>query len=75
MEVLRNIRRDERTKLIPVVILTSSTEEKDAINGYCLGASPYIRKPVEFNRFVEAMRQLGLYRLIWNEPPPMGKKG
>jgi two-component system response regulator len=58
-----------------VVILTSSMEEKDVINGYSLGANRYICKPVEFNRFVAAMRQLGLYLLLWNEPPPMGKKG
>jgi two-component system, response regulator len=75
MEVLRRIRQDERTKLIPVVILTSSSEEKDVINGYSLGANSYIRKPVEFNQFVEAMRYLGLYWLLWNEAPPAGKQG
>ena len=73
MEVLKRIRQDERTKLIPVVILTSSMEDKDVVNGYSLGANSYIRKPVEFNQFVEAMRQLGLYWLLWNEPPPQGK--
>jgi two-component system response regulator len=73
MEVLKRVRRDERTKLIPVVILTSSMEEIDVINGYSLGANSYIRKPVEFNQFVETMRQLGLYWLLWNEPPPRGK--
>jgi two-component system, response regulator len=73
LEVLKRIRRDERTKLIPVVILTSSAEQKDVVNGYSLGANSYIRKPVEFNQFVEAMRHLGLYWLLWNEPPPVGK--
>ena len=73
MEVLKRIRRDGRTKLIPVVILTSSMEESDVINGYSLGANSYIRKPVEFNQFVEAIRHLGLYWLLWNEPPPLGK--
>ncbi len=73
LEVLKRIRRDECTKLIPVVILTSSMEENDVINGYSLGANSYIRKPVEFNQFVEAMRHLGLYWLLWNEPPPLGK--
>jgi two-component system, response regulator len=75
MEVLKRIRQDDRTKLIPVVILTSSMEENDVINGYSLGANSYIRKPVEFDQFVEAMRQLGLYWLLWNEPPPVGKQG
>jgi two-component system response regulator len=73
MEVLKRIRRDERTKLIPVVILTSSMEENDVVNGYSLGTNSYIRKPVEFNQFVEAMRQIGLYWLLWNQPPPQGK--
>ncbi len=70
IEVLRRIREDERTRLYPVVILTSSLEEKDLINGYRLGANSYIRKPVDFNQFNEAIRQLGLYWLLWNEPPP-----
>jgi two-component system, response regulator len=73
LEVLKRIRQDERSKLIPVVILTSSAEEKDVIDGYSLGANSYIRKPVEFNQFVEAIKYLGLYWLLWNEAPPLGK--
>jgi len=73
MEVLKRIRQDNRTKLIPVVILTSSAEPKDVVNGYSLGANGYVRKPVEFSQFVEAMRHLGLYWLLWNEPPPLGR--
>jgi len=73
MEVLKRIRQDNRTKLIPVVILTSSAEPKDVVNGYSRGANGYVRKPVEFGQFVEAMRNLGLFWLLWNEPPPLGK--
>jgi len=73
LEVLKGIRQNELTCLLPVVILTSSAEEKDKINGYKLGANSYVRKPVEFDKFVEAIKNLGLYWLIWNEPPPMGK--
>ncbi|MBI5840150.1 MAG: response regulator [Chloroflexi bacterium] len=70
LEVLRQIRADERTHLLPVVILTSSKEEQDRLKGYSLGANSYVRKPVDFNQFVEAVRQLGLYWLILNEAPP-----
>jgi two-component system response regulator len=73
LEVLKNIRQDEALKLMPVVILTSSSQEEDVINGYKLGANSYIRKPVNFNDFQEAIKCLGLYWLIWNEPPPVGK--
>lgn len=70
MEVLRRLRSDERTKLLPVVILTSSKEEQDLINGYKLGANSYVRKPVEFEAFIAAVKKLEVYWLILNEPPP-----
>jgi two-component system response regulator len=71
LEVLRRLRADERTKLVPIIILTSSKEDQDLINGYKLGANSYIRKPVDFAQFVEAVRQLGLYWLVLNEAPPI----
>lgn len=70
LEVLRRVRADSRTRLLPVVILTSSKEEQDLTNGYSLGANSYVRKPVNFGQFVEAVRQLGLYWLLLNEAPP-----
>jgi two-component system, response regulator len=70
IEVLRQIRANESTKLIPVVILTTSTEDRDMISSYGLGANSYVRKPVDFNQFLEAARQLGLYWLLLNETIP-----
>lgn len=70
LDVLRRIRADERTKRLPVVILTSSQEEQDIAAGYDLGANSYIRKPVDFSQFAEAIKSMGLYWLVLNEPPP-----
>ena len=70
LEVLRQVRADQRTRLLPIVILTSSNEERDLIEGYQLGANSYIRKPVDFNRFVEAAQNLGLYWLVSNQVSP-----
>lgn len=70
LEVLRRIRASESTRLLPVVILTSSKEEQDRLTGYSLGANSYVQKPVDFDQFIGAVRQLGLYWLILNEAPP-----
>ena len=69
LEVLRAIKSDPRTKVIPVVVLTSSKEEKDVIGSYRLGVNSYIVKPVDFDKFVEAVRNLGRYWLLLNQPP------
>jgi two-component system, response regulator len=69
-EVLRRIRSEARTRRLPVVILTSSKEDQDVASGYDLGVNSYIRKPVDFGQFTEAIRQLGLYWLVINESPP-----
>jgi two-component system response regulator len=71
LEVLRALRADERTRLIPIVILTSSAEDQDLLRGYGLGANSYVRKPVDFTQFVEAVRQLGLYWLVINQAAPV----
>ncbi|MGE5263046.1 MAG: response regulator [Acidobacteriota bacterium] len=70
LEVLRRLRSDQRTRLTPVVVLTSSKEEQDLIQSYSLGANSYVRKPVDFTEFMEAVRQLGMYWLVLNEPAP-----
>ena len=70
LEVLRAIRTDEKTRLLPVIILTSSKEDKDLIAGYASGANSYVVKPVDFNQFSEAVRQLGLYWLLINQQAP-----
>ena len=74
LEVLRRLRADELTRLLPVVILTSSNEEQDRIHGYGLGANSYVRKPIDFGQFMDAVRQLGLYWLILNEPAPTTRR-
>lgn len=71
LEVLKQIRVNDRTKLLPVVILTSSNEQSDIISGYELGVNSYIRKPVDFEQFIEAVRQLGLYWLVLNQTPKL----
>jgi two-component system response regulator len=70
-EVLKRIRSDERTKLLPVVVLTTSSEDQDVIASYQLGANSYIRKPVDFDQFIKAVGRLGLYWLLLNETPPV----
>ena len=70
MEVLREVKKDPRTKAIPVVILTTSRDESDVVNGYQLGANGYVQKPVDFDSFRNLVKQLGLYWLVVNEPPP-----
>jgi two-component system response regulator len=70
LEVLKRLRAHERTRRLPVVILTSSGEQQDIVESYNLGANSYIRKPVDFAQFMEATKQLGLYWLVLNEPPP-----
>jgi two-component system response regulator len=70
LEVLRRIRADRRTQLLPVVVLTTSTEETDRLTSYRLGANSYVRKPVDYAQFVDAVNQLGLYWLVLNEQPP-----
>jgi two-component system response regulator len=74
LEVLRRLRSDPRTKLTPVVILTSSNEERDLLAGYDFGANSYVRKPVDFDQFAEAVRYLGLYWLVLNQPPPVMRR-
>lgn len=71
LEVLMRMRADERTRLLPVVILTTSKQQKDLVESYRLGANSYVRKPVDFSQFIEAARQLGLYWLVLNEAPPV----
>jgi CheY-like chemotaxis protein len=70
LDVLRRLRADDRTRHLPVVVLTSSGEERDVVQSYQLGANAYVRKPVDFNEFAQATRALGLFWLLVNEPPP-----
>jgi two-component system response regulator len=74
LEVLKRLRADPRTELVPVIILTSSNQDSDLLAGYKNGCNSYIRKPVDFDKFVDAVGQLGLYWLVFNEPPPLGGK-
>jgi two-component system response regulator len=70
LEVLRRIRANEETRLLPVVLLTSSNEDEDRLKGYMLGANSYIRKPVDFDEFIQVAGQLGIYWILLNQPPP-----
>jgi two-component system, response regulator len=74
LEVLKRLRADERTRLLPIIILTSSIEERDVLDGYQLGANSYVQKPVDFEKFNEAVKQLGIYWLLLNVQPPAGGK-
>lgn len=74
LEVLRRVRADERTLMVPVVILTSSNEDEDRLKGYSLGANSYVRKPVNFDEFIKAAGQLGLYWLLLNQSPPVSRR-
>jgi CheY-like chemotaxis protein len=73
-QVLKRLRAEPSTRLLPVIILTSSTQEQDIVESYSLGANSYVRKPIDFDHFVEAVRQLGLYWLLLNQPPPAAGK-
>ncbi len=73
LDVLRRVREDARTKLVPVIVLTSSKEEEDIASSYALGANSYVRKPVGFNEFADAVKNLGLFWLFLNEAPPAGR--
>jgi two-component system response regulator len=75
LDVLKQIRADPRTRLLPVVVLTSSLEERDLLQSYSLGANSYIQKPVDFDQFKEAASQLGVYWLLLNQPPPRTRGG
>lgn len=74
LDVLRKIRAEERTRMLPVVILTSSREDEDILDSYSLGANSYVRKPVDFVQFIEAVRTLGLFWLLMNEVPPASRQ-
>jgi two-component system, response regulator len=74
LEVLRHVRANARTRWLPIVILTSSNEDRDRADGYSLGANSYVRKPVEFNEFASAVHRLGVYWLLLNEPPPLRRE-